>query len=57
MGNYSSPDSDNLHDLLIIFDDTLSDITQVLPDVFEWLKAVLYLLNAREGKAVELEGS
>ena len=57
MGNYSSSEFDNLHDLLTIFDDTPSDITRVLPDVFEWPKAVLYLLKALEVKAVELEGS
>ncbi|MCJ7658035.1 MAG: hypothetical protein MUO67_02680 [Anaerolineales bacterium] len=57
MGNYSSSEFDNLHDLLTIFDNTPSDITRVLPDVFEWPKAVLYLLKALEVKAVELEGS
>jgi hypothetical protein len=57
MGNYSSTNFDNLHDLQAVLNDTASDIAQVLPDVNDWPDAVLYVLKALEVKAVELEGS
>ena len=55
MGNYSSSDFDNLHDLKTVLDDTASDIAQVLPDINDWPDAIMYLLKALEFKAMELK--
>jgi len=40
MGNHSSSNYDNLHDLQTVLDDTASDIAQVLPVVNDCPDAV-----------------
>ena len=45
------------NDLQAVLDDSTSDISQMLPDDYDWPDAVLYFMKALEIKAMELDPS
>ena len=44
-----------IHELQVVLDDTAEDLAQVLPEVDNWGGALVYLLQALEVKAMDLD--